>query len=110
MIDITTLEFSSLSIFIMIAIACVAVAILVMNIIKYRGRKSFEKLIVSLAERADSARNEFESLFVPSRLVEERQIDDFKTKYADLLVDIENVKGHKYFDEEPKIRRSFFNA
>lgn len=95
-----TMELSSLSIFTMIAIACVAVVILVMNIIKFRGRKSFEKLIASLAERADSARNELESLFVPSRLVEKRQIDDFKTKYADLLVDIENVKGHKYFDEE----------
>ena len=95
-----TMELSSLSIFTMIAIACVAVVILVMNIIKFRGRKSFEKLIASLAERADSARNELESLFVPSRLVEKRQIDDFETKYADLLVDIENVKGHKYFDEE----------
>ena len=95
-----TMELSSLSIFTMIAIACVAVVILVMNIIKFRGRKSFEKLIASLEERADSARNELESLFVPSRLVEKRQIDDFETKYADLLVDIENVKGHKYFDEE----------
>jgi DNA helicase-4 len=95
-----TLEFSSLSIFIMIAIACVVVAHIVMNIIKYHGRKNFEKLANALAERSENARNEFESLFVPSRLVEERQIDDFKTKYADLLVDLENVKGHKYFDEE----------
>ncbi len=78
------MELCSLSIFTMIAIACVAVVILVMYIIKYCCRNSFEKLKVSLAERADSARNEYESLFVPSRLVEERQIDDFKTKYADL--------------------------
>lgn len=39
-----TLEFSGLSIFIMIAIACVVVALIVMNIIRYRGRKNFEKL------------------------------------------------------------------
>jgi rubrerythrin len=42
MIDSMTLEISSLSIFIMIAIACVVVALIVMNIIKYRGRKNFE--------------------------------------------------------------------
>lgn len=95
-----TLEFSSLSIFIMIAIACVVVAIIVMNIIKYRGRKNFEKLANALAERSENARRELEALFVPSHHIEEAQINDFKTKYADLLQDIEDAKGHKYFDAE----------
>ena len=39
-----TMELSSLSIFTMIAIACVAVVILVMNIIKFRGRKCQERI------------------------------------------------------------------
>lgn len=66
-----TLEISSLSIFIMIAIACVVVALIVMNIIKYRGRKNFEKLANALAERSENARRELEALFVPSHLIEE---------------------------------------
>lgn len=95
-----TIEISNLSLFAIIAIACLVVALIVMNIIKYRGRKNFEKLANALAEMSENARSEIEALFVPSHLIEEAQINDFKTKYADLLQDIEDAKGHKYFDAE----------
>lgn len=95
-----TIEISNLSLFAMIAIACVAVALIVMHIIKYRGRKGFEKLAGVLAEKSDNARRELEALFVPSHSIEVAQINDFKTKYADLLLEIENAKGHKYFDDD----------
>ena len=94
-----TRDFSGLFIFAIIAIACVIVGLLVINIIKYRGRKNFEKLIATFADESKNAKNELESLFVPTHLVDEGQIIDFKTKYADLLLGIENVKRHEYFND-----------
>lgn len=97
--DIMTRDFSGLFILAIIAIACVIVGLLVINIIKYRGRKNFEKLIATFADESKNAKNELESLFVPTHLVDEGQIIDFKTKYADLLLGIENVKRHEYFND-----------
>ena len=94
-----TRDFSGLFILAIIAIACVIVGLLVINIIKYRGRKNFEKLIATFADESKNAKNELESLFVPTHLVDEGQIIDFKTKYADLLLGIENVKRHEYFND-----------
>ena len=95
-----TLEFSGLTIFIMVAIVCVIVAILVKSIIRYCGRKNFEKLTISLSDKANAARIELEALFVPSHLVEEKQIEEFNEKISDLLSDIDKYKQNKYFDEE----------
>ena len=97
--SILLLEFSGLSIFAVIAIVIVSMVLLVMSLIKYRGRKHFANLTASLAEQSKNAKSELESLFVPSHLVEETQIIDFRTKYADLLQNIDNLKEHKYFDE-----------
>lgn len=94
------IEISNLSLFAIIAIACVVVALFIIHVIQYRGKKSFEKLVASLAEKSNVARCEFESLFVPSHLIEEEHVSDFRAKYADLLHEIENAKEHKYFDAE----------
>lgn len=97
--NILLLEFSGLSIFAVIAIAIVSMVILVTNIIKYLGKKQFANLTRFLAEQSENAKNELDSLFVPSHLVEESHIIDFQKKYADLIQKIENLKEHKYFDE-----------
>ena len=94
------LEFSGLSIIIMVAIACVVMAILVVNIIKHLGRKSYEKQFASLEDKANVARQDFEALFVPSHLVEEKQIVEFNEKICDFLSDIDRLKQHKYYNEE----------
>ena len=98
--DIMTLEFSGLTIFIMVAIICVIVAILVKSIIRYSGRKNFEKLTHTLSDKANAARIEFEALFVPTHLVKEEHINKFKENISDLLSDIDKYKQNKYFDDE----------
>lgn len=95
-----TLEFSNLTIFLMIAITCVIVVIIVMNIIKNVGRKSYKKLFASISEKAIVARSDFEAIFVPSHLVGEKQIEEYKVKISDLLSDINKLQQHKYFDKE----------
>ena len=96
--SILLLEFSGLSIFAVIAIVIVLMALLVMSIIKYRGKKDFARQTASLAEQSGNAKSELDSLFVPSHLVEEKNIIDFQSKYANLLQEIESLKDHKYFD------------
>lgn len=103
-IGFMTIEISSLSWFAIFAIAFVAVTLVVMHIIRLRGRKAFESLTSSLAAKAEDARKEIEALLVPTHIVEEQQIEDFKEKYADLLSGIEQLKEHKYYDEEFFIR------
>lgn len=95
-----TIEISNLSLFAMIAIACVAVVWIVIYIKNYRGRKAFAALMAALAEKSEAARLELDALFVPSHKVKENEINDFKTKYADLLSEIERLKEHKYFDKD----------
>ena len=90
--SILLLEFSGLSIFAVIAIVIVSMALLVMSIIKYRGKKDFARQIESLAEQSENAKSELDSLFVPSHLVEEIEISTFKSKYANLLQEIEDLK------------------
>ncbi len=97
--SILLLEFSGLSIFAVIAIVIVSMVLLVMSIIKYRGKKQFANQTAILAEQSENAKSELDSLFVPSHLVEGIQIIDFRTKFADLLQNIEKLKEHKYFDE-----------
>lgn len=97
--SILLLEFSGLSIFAVIAIVIVLMALLVMSIIKYRGKKDFARQTASLAEQSENAKSELDSLFVPSHLVEEKNIIDFQSKYANLLQEIESLKEHKYFDD-----------
>lgn len=97
--SILLLEFSGLSIFSIIAIVIVSMVLLVMNLIKFYGKKRFLNLTTTLAEQAKNAKNEFESLLAPSHLVDEKQVSDFKSKYADLLQGIVNLKENKYYDE-----------
>ena len=56
MIDFMTIEISNLSWFAILAIAIVAVTLIVMQIIRLRGRKAFESLTSTLAAKADDAR------------------------------------------------------
>ena len=95
-----TIEIGNLSWFAILAIAVIAVAQIVMHIIRLRGRKAFKSLISLLAPKAEDARKEFEDLLVPTHIVEEKQIEDFKEKYSDLLSDIEKLKEHKYYDAD----------
>jgi len=74
--SILLLEFSGLSILAVVAIVCVSMTLLVMNIIKIRGKKDFKKQATSLADQADQARSELKSLIVPSHLVESTKIMD----------------------------------
>lgn len=83
-----------------IVMAFIIVAVAVIYIIRYRRRRSFEAWFASLADKSAVAIREFEAMFVPSHLVEDRQISEFKEKIADLLSEIEGLQQHKYLDNE----------
>ena len=80
--------------------ALIIVAIVVIYIIHYRRKRSYQTWFTSLEDKANVARQDFEALFVPSHLVEEKQIVEFNEKISDFLSDIDRLKQHKYYNEE----------
>ena len=52
-----------------------------------------------LSAPANVATEELKELFFPSRLAQDKDVDDFKNRHKELLSAIENLEGNKYFDE-----------
>lgn len=84
-----------------IAIVGLAAAVfLVRFIIRKTGESKFKKLAEELKEQVNIARQELETMFLPTHLVNDNDIEDFKIRHQSLLEGIEALEGHKYFNED----------
>ena len=65
-----------------------------------KGEGEFRKLTNELAEKAISAKQELEEMFQPNHLVEDKDIEAFKSRHQSLIVDIQTLQDHEYYDKE----------
>lgn len=65
-----------------------------------KGEGEFQKLTNDLGVRANTAKKELEELFQPNHLVEDKDIEAFKSKYQSLIADIQSLQDHEYYDKE----------
>ena len=63
-------------------------------------KKKFREMVEELSGQANSATEELKTLFLPSRLAVNKDVDDFKNRHKELLSTIDGLEEHKYFDEE----------
>ena len=84
-----------------VIIAClVAVFFLIRFVIRKVGESKFRRLAEELAERVNNEQREFLDMFLPTHFVEDKDIEDYKTKIQSLLADIEVLEEHKYYNDE----------
>ena len=65
-----------------------------------KGEGEFRKLTNELAEKVISAKQELEEMFQPNHLVEDKDIEAFKSRHQSLIVDIQTLQDHEYYDKE----------
>lgn len=83
------------------AIGCLTIAIFLTRfVIRKMGEGKFRKLADGLAVQVEKAKEEFEALFRPTHLVEDKDIDNFKSRYQSLLDRIEELEAHKYYNDD----------
>ena len=63
-------------------------------------KKKFREMVEELSGQANSATEELKTLFLPSRLAVNKDVDDFKNRHKELLSTIDGLEEHKYFDED----------
>lgn len=63
-------------------------------------KKKFREMAEELSDQANSAAEELKTLFLPSRLAVNKDVDDFKNRHKELLSTIDGLEEHKYFDED----------
>lgn len=84
-----------------IAIVGLAVAFFITRlVIRKMGESKFRKLAETLSGQVNTATQELETLFLPTHLVNDNDIEIFKTKHQSLLEGIEVIEEHKYFNDE----------
>lgn len=87
-------------------IAVIAIAgfivgcLLVRFIIRQIGKRTFRKLAEALTGQTNTAIQELESMFLPTHMVTDNDIEDFKTGHQSLLESIERIECHKYFNND----------
>ncbi len=69
------------------------------SIIKKMGESKFRKQAEALSVQVNTARLELETLFLPTRLVNDNDIENFKVRHQSLLEGIEDIERHKYFND-----------
>lgn len=94
------IDFSITFYAIMAVLGCLAIIMVVLWLIRFMGKRDFLRQITSISERANAAKTDLESLFVPTHYIEEDVIDTFKNCHQDLLTAIEALEKHKYFDND----------
>lgn len=89
---------------IVIAITVVVTILAAIFIIRFGIRRvginKFRKLTEELAGQVSLAQKEFYDLYVPTHLMEDKDVEKFQTKHQSLLKAIETLEGHKYYSEE----------
>lgn len=69
-------------------------------IIRKIGKRTFRKLAEALTGQTNTAIQELESMFLPTHMVTDNDIEDFKTSHQSLLESIERIECHKYFNND----------
>ena len=86
---------------VVIAILTLAVAFfIVWFIVKKVGEDKFRKLAEELVPQVNVAKQELASIFLPTRLATERDVDYFKDGHQTLLDDIKALESHKYYKDD----------
>lgn len=80
-----------------VILGLVLVAFLIRFVIRKIGESKFRKQAERLMDMINAARLELENLFVPTHIVEDKDIESFKLKYQPLLDEIEALEKHKYY-------------
>ena len=68
--------------------------------IRRMGENKFRKLTEELDAQIAIAKKELETLFLPTHLVEEKDVEDLKTRHQPLLDAIEELEDHKYYNDD----------
>ena len=76
------------------------VLFLVGFMIKKSGEGKFRKLVEELIPQVNTANQELEKMFLPTRLITENDVDNFKIRYKILLDSIEALESHKYYNDD----------
>lgn len=76
------------------------VTLLIVFILRKIGERKFRILVAPLSIEATKALLELKGLFLPTHWLEDKEVEDFKEKYASLLGQIERLTEHKYYNEE----------
>lgn len=63
-------------------------------------KKKFREIAKELSDQANTATEELKTIFLPSRLAVNSDVDDFKNRHEELLSAIDALEEHKYFDED----------
>lgn len=82
-------------------VAGLIVLIFVIRFFIISGRKkNFREMAEKLSDQANAATEELKTLFLPSCLAANKDVDDFKNRHEGLLASIDSLEEHKYFDED----------
>ena len=57
-------------------------------------------MVEKLSGQTKAATQELKTLFLPSHLAQDKDVDDFKDRHEELLSSIDALEEHKYFDED----------
>ncbi len=99
--QITILSISQTNNTLIIAVVGVVVTILtVLYIIKKIGEHKCRKLAEDLQPLVNTAYQELQALFEPTKLATRGDVDAFKARYQKMLEDIEALENHKYYNDE----------
>ena len=89
-----------MSFFIIFLLSLSIVTLLIVFILRKIGERKFRFLVAPLSIEATKALLELQVLFQPTHWLEDKEVEDFKEKYASLLGQIERLTEHKYYNEE----------
>ena len=90
---------SKTSILLSVAFAVVYLIVVARFIIWKIGKSKFRRCVEALQRKVEDAQNEIELMFIPTHIVEDKEIDDYMVKYQSLFVEIETLEQNKYFNE-----------
>lgn len=99
----TLLNISSNELTAMVVVAVIAgivTAFLVRFIIRMKGEIDFRKQAEALRSQVNEAREELETMLLPTHLVSDDDIESFKARHQALQKSIDAIEGHKYYNEE----------
>lgn len=98
LLNITSNELTAM--IVVAVIAGIVTAFLVRFIIRMKGEIDFRKQAEALRSQVNEAREELETLLLPTHLVSDDDIESFKTRHQALQKSIDAIEGHKYYNEE----------
>lgn len=82
------------------AVGIVAIFVVTRLVMQRHGKAKFYSLLDALSVKAHSALQELATIFVPTHLITEEDIQSYMDKHKSMMDEIDTLKAHKYFDLE----------